>query len=100
MILIALFFICVCNIGKCRKISAIIVTPTIETYVKTTCIMSPIIPLCRSGYSEVSQIALKRHSLPGFPELQAERKIKKAHGDVSDGRTRRRGLFTLRFTIL
>lgn len=43
--------------------------------------MSPMIPLCRSGYSEVSQIALRRHSLPGFPELKAERKIKKAHGD-------------------
>lgn len=36
-----------------------------RTYVNTTCAMSPSRPLCCSGYSEVSQMDLKRHSLPG-----------------------------------
>lgn len=57
---------------------------TAGTYVKTTCIMSPMIPLCRSGYSEVSQIALRRHSLPGFPELKQREKSRERS---EDGRT-------------
>jgi len=53
-----------------HKVSAIIVNVNGRTYVKITCMMSPINPLCRSGNSDVSQIALSRHSLPEYPELQ------------------------------
>lgn len=51
-----------------------------RTYVKSTCTMSPITPLCRSGNSEVSQIALSRHSLPVYPVLrQKEETLEKSH---------------------
>lgn len=42
--------------------------------------MSPINPLCRSGNSEVSQIALSRHSLPEYPAL---RQTEKNQGELT-----------------
>jgi len=56
------------------KVSAVIVNVNDRTYVKITCMMSPINPLCWSGNSEVSQIALSRHSLPEYPELRQREK--------------------------
>jgi len=53
--------------------------------------MSPINPLCWSGNSEVSQIALSRHSLPEYPELRQREKNqgKLRRGEESEGGWRR-----------
>lgn len=50
------------NGGSVMKIYFLLV---IETHVRMTWMMSPRIPLCRIGHSDVSQIERRRHSRPG-----------------------------------